>query len=225
MSNTATQFTQPIFKTTATQYTQPTFKTTATRYSLWTYQNHSSTSTKSQHLPLNTTAVPFQPNIHHRLKHTYTPAPSANHHLSKRSSPLPTPQATSHLPYNIPSRPTFKPTQVWHTKFHPFQSLNLPIPTTNTNPHLCTTQRTTIRWPKSHSPTPQNHNIQQKHNQTYYRLQHKSNQTNTIKTQHTTNYTHNIATVSRPTPQLFHREINPTIIGPLLQCGNQSRHW
>ena len=157
MSNTTTQFNQPIFKTTATQYTHPTFETIATQYTLWTYQNHSSTSTKSQNLPLNTTAVPFQQNIHHRLKHTYTPAPSANLHLSKRSSPLPTPQATTHLPYHIPSRPILKPTQLWHTKLLALQSVNLPIPTNNTNPHLCTTQRKTIRWPKSHSPTIHNH--------------------------------------------------------------------
>ena len=51
----------------------------------------------------NTTAVPFQPNIHHRLKHTYTPAPSANHQLSKRSSPYlhPKLQAIYHTTHHL----------------------------------------------------------------------------------------------------------------------------
>ena len=90
------------------QYTHPTFKTAATQYALPTSQNHSSTCTKSQHLPLNTTAVPYQPNTHHILKHTYKTAQSDNHHSSKRSSVLPTLQATTHLPYHIPPRPTHK---------------------------------------------------------------------------------------------------------------------
>ena len=69
MSTTITQYTQPIFKTTATQYTNPTFKTTATQYALPTSLNHSSTCTKSQHLPLNTTEVLYQPTNHHILEH------------------------------------------------------------------------------------------------------------------------------------------------------------
>ena len=112
MSTAATQYTQSIFKTTATQYTHPTFKTTATQYTLPTSLNHSYTWTKSQHLPLNTTAVPYQSITHHTLKHTYSPAPSTKHHSPKHSLPLPsslpTPQATTHLPYDIPSRPTHK---------------------------------------------------------------------------------------------------------------------
>ena len=74
MSNTATQFTQPIFKTTATQYTHPTFKTTATQNSLWTYQNHSSTSTKSQTplLCLSNQTYTIDWNTHTHLHHQLT---------------------------------------------------------------------------------------------------------------------------------------------------------
>ena len=63
---TTTQYNPPIHKTTATQYVHPTLKTTGTQYTLPTTQNHSSTYTKSQHLPLNTTAMPYRqtPAIH-----------------------------------------------------------------------------------------------------------------------------------------------------------------
>ena len=115
MSTRVTQYIQPIFKSTAIQNTHPTLKTAATQYTLPTSRNHSSTCTQSQHLALNSstststsTDVPYQPNTHHTLKHICTSAPSANHHSPKRSSPLPKPQATTHLPYHIPSRPTHK---------------------------------------------------------------------------------------------------------------------
>ena len=82
MSTTATQYTQPILKTTPTQYTHLNFKTTDTQYTLSTSLNHSSTCTKSQHIPLNTAAVLYQLTTHHTLNHTYRPAPSDNQHSS-----------------------------------------------------------------------------------------------------------------------------------------------
>ena len=106
-----TQIMQQEFKkymsTTVTHYTQPTFNTTATQYTELTFKNHTSTW-KSHYLAQNTTALSYQPNTHHTLKHTYTPAPSASHHSSILSSPSPTPQATTHLPYHIPYQPTLK---------------------------------------------------------------------------------------------------------------------
>ena len=114
--------------------------TTATKYTLPTSLNQSYTCNKSQHLPLNNTALPYQPTTHHTLKHTYTSAPSTNHHLPKHSSPLlsplPTPEATTHLPYHIPPRPIHK-TLTCIT--YQTSSTLTPIPTTNANPHLCAT--------------------------------------------------------------------------------------
>ena len=58
--------------------------------------------------------MPYQTNTQDTLKHTYRSTPSGNHHPFKRSSPSPSPspllspKTTSHLPYNIPPRPTYK---------------------------------------------------------------------------------------------------------------------
>ena len=153
MSTTARQYTQPIFETTDRQYTHPTFKTTAAQYTLPASLNHSSTCTKSQHLPLNTTGVPHQPTSHHTLKHTYTSVPSDKHHSSKHSSslpsPLPTPETIPHLPsYHIPSQRSHKS----HTNMTYQTSSFLAPKSSHTH-----TQIATIIWRKPHSPTPHSH--------------------------------------------------------------------
>ena len=172
MSTTATQYTQPILKATATQYTHPTFKTTATQYTLPKSLNHFFTWTKSQYLPLNTTAVRHQPTNHHTLKHTYTPTPLDIRHSSKHSSlspsPLPTPQATTYLPYHIPSRPTHKS----HT------SITYQIPSTLApqSSHSHHQQKPTYTPRKNQQSDDQNH-THQHHTTTTTPFPHHTSQT------------------------------------------------
>ena len=62
-TTTTTQYNPPILKTTVTQCTHPNLKITGTQYTLPTFENHSSTHTKSQHPLL------YQPNTHHTSQH------------------------------------------------------------------------------------------------------------------------------------------------------------
>ena len=222
---TTTLYNPPILKTIATQCTHPTLKTTGTQYTLPASKSHPSTYTKSQHFPLNTTAMTYQPNTHHTLKHTYRSTPSDNHHPSKRSSPLSlpslilTPQITTHLPYHIPSRPTHKThTGTTHkllapkaSHTHHYHKPTLMHHAKNNNQMTKTTLTNTTQPPKHLS-----HNTRHKHNQNSYILQHRHNQTSTIKPQDITTSTNNIATTSHPMPLLLHKEINPAIMELLL---------
>ena len=212
-TTTTTQYNPPILKTTATQRSYPTLKTTGTQYILPTSQNHSSTHTKSQHPPL------YQRNTHHTWQHTHRSTPSDNHHPFKHSSPtsspspLLTPQTTAHLPYHIPSQPTQK--TLTNTTHQP--SSTSASQASNTYQQCKPTLINTTQ-PLQHP----SHNTRHKHNQNFNALQHRRNQTNTIKPQHITTSTNNIAPTSHPMPLLFHREINPAIMGLLLQRGNPS---
>ena len=205
-TTTTTQYNPPILKTTATKCIHPTLKTAGTQYILPTSQNHSSTHTKSQH------PSPYQPNTHHTSQHTHRSTPSDNHHPFKRSSPSSSPspsltfQTTAHLPYHIPSQPTHKTLR--NTTYHPSSTSDpkLLILPNNANPHL-STKTITIK--------PNDHHTKPSPNQ---------NQTITIKSQHITTSTNNIATTSYPMPLLFHKQINPAMMELLLQRGNQSRH-
>ena len=193
-------------------------------------KNHFSTYTKSQHLPRNTTAIPYQTNTTLRWNtHTYLHHQIKNHRSSKRSSPSPslllTPHTTTHLPYHIPSPPTHKT----HTGIT-YQSSSTLAPQSS---HTCHQHKSTFmdHTKKGNhitkttltntTQTPQHpfHNTRHKHNQTFYRLQYKHNQTNTIKLQHITTSTNNIASKSLPMPLLFRKKMNPAIIDLLLQRG------
>ena len=95
--NTPTQSSKPQLHSTPIQHSKP--------------QPHS-----IPNQPPKTTPPPApSPNIFHNNQtltihwNTYAPAPSANHHSSKRSSPsIGISQATTHLLYHIPFRPTHK---------------------------------------------------------------------------------------------------------------------
>ena len=73
--------------------------------------------------------------LHHQLTIIHPNAACPNLH--------PKLQPTYHNTYHLDQ--LIKPKQVLHTKPHPLYPLNLPIHTTNTNPHFCTTQWATIR--------------------------------------------------------------------------------
>ena len=165
--------------------------------------------------------MPYQPNIHHTLKHTYRSTLSNNHHpfkrisLSPSSSSLLTHQTTDHLPYHIPSRLTHRT----HTDTTPQPASALAPQASHThhqhkptlmhhakdNNQITKTTLTNTTQPPQHP----SHNTRHKHNQNPYTLQHKHNQTNTS--------TNNRDTISHPMPLLFQNEINPAIMELLLQ--------
>ena len=200
-TTTTTQYNPPIPKTTATQCTHPTLKTTGTQYILPTSQNHSSTHTKSQRPP------PYQRNTHHTSQHTHRSTPSNNHHPFKHSSPSSSPlltlHTTAHLPYHIPSQATHK---ILTNTTHQPPSTSAPQ-ASHTHQQRKPTLINTTQLPQHPS-----HNTRHKHNQNFNTLLHRHNQTNTIKPQHITTSTNNIATTPHPMPLLFHGEINPDMI-------------
>ena len=176
--------------------------------------------------------MPYQPNTHHTLQHTYRSTPSEKNHPFKRSSPSSTHLLllTPHLPYQRPSWSTHKThtdtthepsvalvPQASHT--HHQHKPTLMHHTKDKNQMMKTTSTKSTQEPQHPCQDTLN-----KHNRNSYALQHKHNHTNTIKPKHITTSAINIATTSHPIPLLFHKEINPAIIKLLLQPGNQSRH-
>ena len=211
---TATQYNPPILKTTATQSTHPTLKTTGTQYILPIPQNHSSTHTKSQHLP------PYEPNTHiHRNRHT-----DLHHQIiithSNIAHPYPHLHSYSHSKLDPIYHTTYHPNQLTKLSQIPHQRPSTSAPqTSHTHQQRKPTLINTTQLPQHPS-----HNTRHKHNKNFNILQHRHNQTNTIKPQQITTSTNNIVTTSHPMPLLFHREINPAMMELLLQRGNQSRY-
>ena len=153
---TITQTMQQGFKnhmsTAATQYIQPIFKTNLTSL------NHSYTSTKSQHLPLNTKAVPSQPITHHTFKHT---SHTHQHHQ------LTIIHLNTAYPYLHPYlHPKLLP--IYHTTYHLdqlikptlYHTLNFIHFSSSISPHSPLTQTHTYAPRKEQQSDDQNHTHQ-----------------------------------------------------------------
>ena len=127
--------------------------------------------------------------------------------------------------FTLTYTPNYSPSTIPHT-----------ISTNSQNSYKYHTQTLIYLSPPSfpYSPTMQTHTYQhhpttttpfrQHTSQTQPKFQHittQTKQTNTIKPQHITTSTNNIATTSHPMPLLFHRQINPAMMELLLQRGNQ----
>ena len=140
-----------------------------------------------------------------------------NYHSSKRRPPSPTSHATTHLQHNIPSQPTHK-THTNTTHLTTFilapKSSHVHQQYKNTLLHQANDNNQSTKTTHTNTTQPPQH--------TSHKMHHKRNQTNTLKPQHTPTSTPDIATLSHPIPQLFHKQINPAIMNLLIQHGNQS---
>ena len=206
---TTTQSDQPRFKqptsNTTTQCTQPNNK------------NHTSTCTKPQLLPQYTTAF-FLPTRHpsnievHIHKH---------HHLT-----LIYPSTDRQHPHSM-----LQP--ICNTIYYPNKLIKPPTNTTHITTSTLASKSSHVH--QQYRPTITHHennnnqstkttktNTTQRPQHNSHKIHHERNQTNTLKPQHTTTSTPNMATVSHFILQLFHKQINPTILNLLIQHGNQS---